>query len=167
MNPNIITAIVTYLQAAMVSDLHVSPTNQGVWAYYARTTIDGVPYAVVQRGPEMYSDSQAGGDQWADGSGSGELVEATGIVIVIFIAPTVEQVEELADRCVNVCRDSVAGDLICSNGQTTYMRPARADSEPMSDIGPAVPGTFRRSVQIQYKRQFYAPGGIPPTQTGG
>ncbi len=167
MNPNIIAAIVDYLQQAMGGMLQVSPTNPGVWAYYARETVDGVPYAVVQRGPEMYSYSQAGGDSFADGSGAGELVQAEGFVNVIFVAPTVEQVEELADTCVDVCHDSVAGDLPCANGQIEYMRPARADSEPMTDTGPAVPGTFRRSVQIQYKRQFYIPGGIPPTQPGG
>lgn len=167
MNPNIIAAIVAYLQQAMAQDLQVSPTNPGVWAYYARNTIDGVPYAVVQRGGERYTDSQAGGDEFPDGSGSGELVEAEGDVMVIFIAPTVDLVEELADRCVMICRDSVAGDLACSNGQTTYMRPSGAASDQITDSGPSVPGMFRRGVQIHYKRQFYAPQSALPTQTGG
>jgi hypothetical protein len=167
MNPNIIAAIVNYLQAALVTALQVSPTNLGVWAYYARSTLPGVSYAVVQRGPEFYTYSQAGGDEFVDGSGSGELVQAEGDVNVIFIAPTVELVEELADLCVLVCNDSVAGDLQCANGRTTYMRPARADSEAMSDTGPGVPATFRRQVQIHYKRDFYLPSGIAPTQVGG
>ena len=165
--PNIIAAIVAYLQQAMMQDFQVSTANQGVWAYYARETVDGVPYAVVQHGPEMYDDSQAGGDQEPDGSGSGELVQATGAVLVIVIAPQADQAEVLADRIVLLCRDTVAGDFLCANGQIEYMRPASAVSDQMTETGPAVPGVFRRAVQITYKRQFYAPSGIPPTQSGG
>jgi hypothetical protein len=147
----------------MGGSLGVTATNQGVWANYARTTVDGVPYVVVQHGPVVYDDSQAGGDQNWDDTGSGELVQATGDVLVIVIAPTAELAQSLAHQVVLLCRDSVAGGLPCADGQVEYMRPAGAVSEPMSDIGPAIPGVFRRQVTIRYKQQFYAPIGTPTT----
>jgi hypothetical protein len=161
--PNIIAAIVAYLQQAMGGSLGVTAANQGVWAYYARATVDGVPYLVVQHGPEMYDDSQAGGADSADSTGAGELVQATGDVLVIVIAPTAELAELLAHEVVLKCRDSVAGDLPCADGQVEYMRPSGAASEQITDIGPAIPGVFRRQVTIRYKQEFYAPIGIPTT----
>jgi hypothetical protein len=161
--PNIVGAVVAYLRQAMMQSFQVSATNEGVWGYYARETIDGVPYAVVQHGPEQYSDSQAGGSDDYDGSGAGELVIAEGTVIVIVIAPQADLAELLAHRVVMLCRDSVAGDLPCADGELIYMRPMAAQSDPITDIGPAVPGTFRRFVQIKYKQQFYEPSGLPTT----
>jgi hypothetical protein len=165
--PNIIAAIADYLQHAMGGDFQVSSTNQGVWAYYARETVDGVPYAVVQHGLETYTDSQAGGDSFADGAGAGELVEAQGTVLVIIIAPQSDLAESLARKCVWLCRDSVAGDFPLVDAEITYMRPSRAMSDPMTDIGPAIPGVFRRTVEILYKQQFYEPSNLPPVPTGG
>lgn len=161
--PNIIGAIVAYLQQAMAQSFQISATNQGVWAYYARETTDNVPYAVVQHGPEQYLDSQAGGSEDYDGSGSGELVQADGVVVVIIIAPQADQAESLAHQVVMLCRDSVAGDLPCADGEVIYMRPAMAESERMVDTGPGIPAVFRRYVQIRYKQQFYEPSGLPST----
>ncbi len=147
--PDIVAAIVTYLQGAMGGSLGGSPTNPAVWADYAGP-LQPLPYAVVQdSGGESYmfqsNDAQATG-YWTH-------VVSDGLILVNFYAQTKAQARALGIQCVRVLSDTVA-TLVCADGVLLELRASRADTVPQSDTGPGTPTVFQRVVTLHYRQQF-------------
>jgi hypothetical protein len=153
MSTDIIAAIVAYLQAVLASTLQVDGTtstgsiNPGVFADYARDTIDGVPYIVVHDGPETYT--------FASDSG-GCTVISDGVCQIAVIAPSKELARSIAIQVNRLVVDTVV-ELFCADGNVIHLRPIRTDSVPMSEIGPGVPITFKRVVTVEYRQQWSTP----------
>lgn len=149
MNPDIVAAVVAFLQGAMRGDLGVTATSQQVWADAAPPGTP-YPYAVVTEGPETYAyqstDPQTG--HWLD-------CLATGSIVVAFYAPTKAVARYLGRQAVRLLSDShellTAGD-----GNVIAMVPARAESQTISEPGAGIPDVFLRIVTFQYVQEFGA-----------
>lgn len=145
MDVDVIGAIVTYLSGALL------PTVQNVYADYAPSV--ALPYALVHDGPESYDFSSAN-----DGSNQPtEMVTADGIVQVEFVAETKAQARALARLLVRILVDTIT-QINCADGSTLELRPMRAESVPMTDVGAGTPTAFKRFVAVHYKQQFLSPG---------
>ncbi len=146
--PDIVAAIVTYLQGAMQGSLGGSLTNPAVWADYAGP-LQPLPYAIVQ---------DSGGETYAfqandPATGFWTNVVSDGRVLVSFFAQTKAQARALGIECVRVLSDTVAL-LLCADGNILEMRAERADTVPQSETGPGTPTVFQRVVTIHYRQQF-------------
>jgi hypothetical protein len=153
MSPDIIASVVAYLQSALAGTLQVGGTtsggsiNAGVFADYARDTIDGVPYIVVHDGPETYVFASDAG---------GCTVISDGLLQIAVIAPTKELARSIAIQVNRLVVDTVV-DLFCADGTVIHLRPVRTDSVLMSDTGIAIPTAFKRVVTIEYRQQWSTP----------
>jgi hypothetical protein len=145
-NEDILQAIVVYLRAAMDEDLG-GIGFLGVWADYAPSVPDGVPYAIVHDGPETYTEESSSG---------GTNIISDGLVQVSFIAATKAEVRYLARRCVRLLIDTVV-TLEADDGEIIYLRPLRTDSTMITEIGPGIPTAFKRVVTIRYRQQWTSP----------
>lgn len=148
MPPDIISAVIAYLQGAMGVSLFASSSNQGAWSTYAPDVPDGVPYCIVRAGPETYEFTS---NDLSTGHSNSVITD--GILHVAFVAPGEEQVWALARQCVRVLNDTQA-EFNAADGNVEYLRPVRSDSVFLTDSGPAVPTVFKRVVTVEYRQQF-------------
>jgi hypothetical protein len=145
MPEDILMAVVNYLTQIMSTSL-----NAVVADYLSAPT---APYAVVHDGPETYTDASGN-----DGSnGPILIVYADGVLFVEFVAPTKVAARRLARQCVRILVDTFT-TLECQDGTILSLFPVKADSVPMTDIGVATPGAFKRFVTISYRQEFPSPG---------
>ena len=155
MNPDIIAAVVAFLQGAMRGDLGVTATTPQVWADAAPSenpdgTPLGYPYAIITEGPESYAyqstDPKTG--HWLD-------CLATGTLTVAFYASTKANARYLGRQAVRILSDSYEL-LTPGDGRCITIFPLNAMSTAISSTGAGVPDVFLRIVTFQYVQEFGA-----------
>ena len=149
MNPDIVSAVVAFLQGAMRGDLGVAADMPQVWADAAPPgTV--YPYAVVFEGSETYAyqstDPETG--HWLD-------CLATGSIVVSFYAATKANARYLGRQAVRLLSDSQEF-LSAGDGRVIHMAPVNAVSNAISTTGVGVPDVFLRIVTFQYVQEFGA-----------
>lgn len=155
MNPDIVAAVVAFLQSAMRGDLGVAANLPQVWADAAPSTNPdgsqvGYPYAVVAEGPETYAyqSTDPATGHWLD-------CLATGMVRVAFYAATKANARYLGRQAVRLLSDSQEL-LVAGDGTVITILPIRAESTAISTSGAGVPDVFLRIVTFQYVQEFGA-----------
>lgn len=111
------------------------------------------PYAIIHDGPETYTDV-SGHDP--DGLPAIDVL-ADGVIFVEVVAPSKVEARRLVRMLVRIMIDTFV-TLQCKDGNVIHLRPIKADSVPMTDIGVATPGAFKRFVAVGYKQEFLSPG---------
>lgn len=151
--PDIIGAIVAYLQGAMGQSLLSANGSPQVYTDFApQTNPDGSPvsqpYAVVTEGPETY-------EAQSDDPGTGFYLSniAAGTAMVSFVATTKAQARALARAGVRLMSDPRA-ELSAADGRVLTLLPLRAETVPITAAGVQQPTAFARVVTVNYKQQF-------------
>lgn len=153
MNPDIVAAVVSFLQEAMGQSLASSTGYAQAYSDYApQANPDGStvsqPYAVVVEGPETYSAQ-------ADNPATGYYLSniAVGAVDVAFYATTKAQARALGRASVRLLSDTQV-QLFAQDGRVITVLPVRAISTSIQAEGVAQPTVFLRVVTFQYAQQF-------------
>jgi hypothetical protein len=154
MNPDILAAVVAYLQQVMGLSLASSTGFRQVYADFApEQNGDGSPvsqpYAVVSDGPESYqivSSSTTTAGYQVD-------VIADGTLSVAFYATSKLAARALGIQAVRALSDTVEM-LAAADGRVLTILPVAAQSVPIMTAGVAQPTAFARIVTFNYKQEF-------------